>query len=333
MVKIAFIVIFLFFAEYIYLRIARFYKIKDDPNHRSAHSSPTLRGGGIIFIPAILLFIIFFPNESSNYHYIIASILLVAIISFIDDLVSLSTSKRMIIHFIAFTLIFYDLHFFNNLSLLTICFITLCYLFSLGFLNIYNFMDGINGMTFLNALVTFSTFLIINRYVIEFTDSNLLLILISSTLVFGFYNFRLKPKCFAGDVGSITIGFAIIYLIIKLFLESNSFIIFLMLGVYLLDGGWTIIERVIRKENVLKAHRRHMYQLFANDLKMNHLKISTGYFMVQTCLNILVVYSIISNPFNDFFILLSIMSLMTIVYFLVKIKVYKKIGSTEHNEK
>ncbi|GAA4802498.1 hypothetical protein GCM10023330_05750 [Litoribaculum gwangyangense] len=188
-------------------------------------------------------------------------------------------------------------------------------------------------MTFLNALVTFSTFLIINRYVIEFTDSNLLLILISSTLVFGFYNFRLKPKCFAGDVGSITIGFAIIYLIIKLFLESNSFIIFLMLGVYLLDGGWTIIERVIRKENVLKAHRRHMYQLFANDLKMNHLKISTGYFMVQTCLNILVVYSIISNPFNDFFILLSIMSLMTIVYFLVKIKVYKKIGSTEHNEK
>ena len=231
MFKIILIIFFLFFTEFIYLRIARLYKIKDNPNHRSAHSSPTIRGGGIIFIPAILFFILFFSKESSNYHCIIVSILLVAIISFIDDLVSLSTFKRMAIHVIAFTLLFYDLEFFNNASLTTIGFLALCYIFSLGFLNIYNFMDGINGITFLNALVTFSTFFIINRYVIEFANSHLLLILMLATLVFGFFNFRVKPKCFAGHVGSITMGFTIIYFIIKLFLVTNSYIVFLMLGV------------------------------------------------------------------------------------------------------
>lgn len=323
MISYVIIFIVLLVAEIFYLKIATSKGIKDNPNHRSAHSSPTIRGGGIIFIPAILLFVFFFSEDISNYYFLIGSILLVAIISFIDDLINLSSTKRMAVHFIAFTLVFYNLRFFDITSLVDVIIIVLAYVFSIGYLNIYNFMDGINGITFLNALVSFSTFFIINTYIIEFTSSNLMLILILSTLVFGFFNFRLKPKCFAGDVGSITIGFAIIYFVISLFLATNNYIIFLMLGVYLLDGGWTIVERVIRKENILEAHRRHLYQLYANELKVPHLKIATGYFMIQLILNILVIYDLIRDAFNDAFVL-SVMLLFSLLYFLFKMKVYKR---------
>jgi len=316
-----------------YLKIAASKRIIDTPNHRSAHANPTIRGGGIIFIPAVILFILFFPVESQNFYFLIASILLVAVISFIDDLVSLSTLKRILFHCIAFTLIFYDLNFFKYVSLISISYIFLSYIFSLGYLNIYNFMDGINGITFLNALVSYITFYIINTYIIEFTSSDLLLILIFSTLIFGFFNFRLKPVCFAGDVGSITIGFTIIYFVIKLFLVTDSYIVFLILGVYLIDGGWTISERVLRKENIFEAHRRHLYQLYANELKIPHLKISFSYFMVQLVLNALVFCVLSSIILNSFTVGSLILLVLSTIYYYIKKRVYKKINKLLNQNK
>ena len=270
---------------------------------------------------------LFFNVEFSKYYLLIISILLVAIISFIDDLVSLSTSKRMIIHFLAFTLVFFDLGIFKEFSLIGIGLVFLTYLFSLGYLNIYNFMDGINGITFLNALVSYVTFYIINEFITGFTNSDLLLLLIFSTLIFGYFNFREKPKCFAGDVGSITIGFTIIYFITKLFLTTNDYGVFLVLGVYLVDGGWTIVERIIRKENVFEAHKRHLYQLFANEIKTPHLKISMVYFIIQLCLNLIVI-CILSGKFeNNILFTLCVFGGLSLLYFLVKRSAYSKIYS------
>lgn len=186
-------------------------------------------------------------------------------------------------------------------------------------------MDGINGITFLNALISYVTFYIFNVYIFKFTNSSLLIILIISTLIFGFFNFRLKPKCFAGDVGSITIGFTIVYFLIKLFFVSNNYIVFLLLGVYLLDGGWTIFERIVRKEKVFEPHKRHLYQLFANDLKTPHLKISVYYCILQLVLNVLVMFFLITTKSNNLYKTLFILFLLSIFYFLIKNKVYKNI--------
>ncbi len=311
--------------EITYLKIAAHKGIKDTPNHRSAHINPTIRGGGIIFIPAVFLFLLFFPNESPNYYFLIISILLVSVISFIDDLITLTSYKRILVHFIAFTLVFYHLEFFNNLSIISIVLIFLSYVFALGYLNIYNFMDGINGITFLNALISYITFFIVNIYVVEFTNYNLLLILIFTTLIFGFFNFRIKPKCFAGDVGSITIGFTIIYFIIKLFLVSNNYIVFLMLGVYLMDGGWTIFERIGRKENILEAHKRHLYQLLANDLKIPHLKISLIYFLVQLILNAIIIYFLVFNINSSLTFGIITFIVLSAIYIIIKGKVYNNV--------
>jgi len=307
-----------------YLKIAEKKGIIDNPNHRSAHINPTIRGGGIILIPAILIFLLFFSAEVSNYIGFCLAVLLLGIISFIDDLRTLSSKVRITFHFIAFTIIFFTLGFFQEISLYSILIVIFTYVFSLGFLNIYNFMDGINGVTFLNALVTYVTFFVINEYIHSFSNSDLLLLLIMAVSVFGFFNFRKSPKCFAGDVGSITIGFTIIYFIIKLFLVTNNYAVFLLLGVYLLDGGWTIVERIIRKENIFEAHRRHLYQLYANEIKVAHLKISTIYFMVQLLLNCIVLYLLIKHE-DSLLNAVVLFVVLTFLYFIIKNKAYKKV--------
>ncbi len=324
MLNFLIIFIILFVLEVLYLKIAIAKGIIDNPNHRSAHITPTIRGGGIIYVPALLLFLFFYSDNSLNYLPLIISVFIVAIISFIDDINPLSTKIRITMHCIAFTIIFYQFGFFNAFSILSGVFLILTYAFSLGYLNIYNFMDGINGITFLNALATFGGLWGINKYVVEFENSNLLMVYILATLVFGFFNFRLKPKCFLGDVGSIAIGFSIIYFVIKLFVVTQNYVTFLLLGVYLLDGGWTIVERILRKENVFKAHRRHLYQQFANELKIPHLKISTGYFVVQLLCNGFVYYMLLNN--NDLILIaLSLFVVLSFVYLYLKKRTYDKV--------
>ena len=319
---IIFILLYLF--EIGYLRIAKEKGIIDKPNYRSAHTNPTIRGGGIIFLPALLLFMFFYREHIQEYLPLIIAVFLVAIVSFIDDIKPLSTKIRITVHFIAFTLIFYHLGFFNSITVISLVILILSYVFSLGYLNIYNFMDGLNGMTFLNALVTFGSFLFINNYVVSFTNSNLLLVYLLATLVFGFFNFRIKPKCFLGYVGSISIGLSIIYFIVQLFLETENYFIFLLLGVYLIDGGWTIVERLLRRENIFEAHRRHLYQQFANELKVPHLTVSIGYFIIQLIFNFIVFY-ILNISFTNIYILIILSGILSLLYFYLKFSIYKKL--------
>lgn len=267
----------------------------------------------------------FFSSQVSDYIGFCLAVLLLAMISFIDDLITLSSKIRIAFHFLAFSIVFYTLGFFQELSLVPILTVSLVYILSLGYLNIYNFMDGINGITFLNALASYVTFLVINEYVYEFTNSDLLIMLSIAILVFGFFNFRKRPKCFAGDVGSITVGFTVVYFTIKLFLLSNNYAVFLLLGVYLLDGGWTIVERIIRRENILEAHRRHLYQLYANEIKVPHLRISTVYFLTQLLLNCIVVY-LLKQPDNNLLISTILFTILSFLYFLIKKNTYKNVA-------
>lgn len=319
------IFIALLIMELFYLKIATFKNIKDTPNYRSAHTKPTIRGGGIVVVFAFLLYALFYqPNP--DYYLLLSGVLLVSIISFIDDLVTLTSKVRILVHLIAFTLIFYSLNILNFTSLITIVTIIFTYIFSIGFLNIYNFMDGINGITFLNALVSYVTLLYLNECYQIFTDSSLLISLILSTTVFGFFNFRKKAICFAGDIGSITIGFSLIYFSLKFYIETSNKLIFLIFSVYLLDGGWTIFERLIRRENIFKAHKRHLYQLLANDLKISHLYLSSTYFIIQLLVNIIIIIYLANNSCN---ILILSFVLLSVSYALFKIFVIKKIQNLQ----
>ena len=283
------IFILLFLAELIYFKIANHYNIIDKPNHRSAHTQITLRGGGIIFPVAFIIFCLFNLNEAiQNYWAFGLGLLAICTISFIDDVRTLSNKIRLSVHLISVVLLLY---FSGAFALMPFWIWPILFVVIIGTLNAYNFMDGINGMTGLYSLVTLGSLAYINKDIIQFTDENFILYPILACVVFLFFNFRKKAKCFAGDVGSMGIGFWVIGLITLLVMKTGEYKYILLLSIYGMEVVLTIIERILLKENIFEAHRRHLYQLFANEKKVSHLVVSSVYAVCQLLINIFLIHS------------------------------------------
>ncbi|MDQ0782853.1 glycosyltransferase family 4 protein [Chryseobacterium sp. W4I1] len=283
------IIAILFVSILIYFRIADKYNIIDKPNHRSAHTQLTLRGGGIIFPVAFIVFCIFNLNESiQNYWSFGLGLLAICAISFIDDVKTLSNRIRLTIHLISVVLLLY---FTGAFTLMPFWVWPILFIIIIGTLNAYNFMDGINGMTGLYSLVTLGSLAYINKDIIQFIDQNFILYPIMACVVFLFFNFRKKAKCFAGDVGSMGIGFWVIGLITLLIMRTGEYKYIMLLSIYGMEVVLTIIERIVLKENIFEAHRRHLYQLFANEKRVSHLMISSVYAVSQLFVNIFLIHS------------------------------------------
>jgi UDP-N-acetylmuramyl pentapeptide phosphotransferase/UDP-N-acetylglucosamine-1-phosphate transferase len=267
----------------LYFRAAKQLNIIDKPNQRSSHTEVTLRGGGIVFWFSALLY--FFQHIQNNYFFF-TGITLVSLVSFWDDIQSLSNKIRVSIHFLAITLIFYDLDLFH---LIPTWGVVVSYVLAIGLINAYNFMDGINGITGLYTLVVMVALLYVNTKIQVFTDGAFIKYAMFASLVFLFFNFRKKAKCFAGDVGSIAIAFWIIYLVLKLVLMTKSLIWLLFLAVYGVDAVCTILHRLFLKQNIFEAHRLHLYQVLSNEFKIQHRLVSFFYASVQIGISFLVI--------------------------------------------
>ena len=316
----------LFVLELIYFKIADRFNIIDKPNHRSSHTEITLRGGGIIFPIAFLLYFAssilyrkdtFLPKE---YWAFGLGLLILSVISFLDDILDLSTKLRLFFHFISVSLLIY---FLGALFLLPIWLLPIVFIFIIGVLNAYNFMDGINGITGLYSFVILSTLYYINQYKIIFTDVNFIIYPVLASLVFLFFNFRIKAKCFAGDVGSMSIAFWILALLGALVVKTKDFTYFLFLGVYGIEVISTILQRIKLKENIFEAHRHHLYQLLVNQMKWSHLLVATLYGGVQLLINACV----IKFGLNFWEGVLYLILPTFIIYIYSKYYIYKKTGA------
>lgn len=277
----------LFFVMLVYMKTAAQFNIIDKPNQRSSHTDPIIRGGGIIFPIAVLLQFLVFGYQN---FWFVAGLLLISFISFIDDVKPVSNRLRLFFHLIAVALLFYQLQLFQ----LHWYFIALAFFFVIGTINAVNFMDGINGITGGYGLITLLSLLYIN-FTENFTDSSLILAVIIAVAVFNFFNFRKKAKCFAGDVGSVSIAFILVFLLLQLLLKTQNMVYILLLLVYGLDVVSTILFRLIRRENIFEAHRTHFYQFLVNEKKMPHLAVATIYCFLQTGIN----FCLILFPFSD----------------------------------
>ena len=113
--------------------------------------------------------------------------------------------------------------------------------------------------------------LLVNR-TYNFVDTSFLLIILLAVIVFSFFNFRPrgKAKCFAGDVGSVGIAFILLFAIGALIVKTGDITWLIFLLVYGVDGCLTICHRILLHENLGQAHRKHVYQLMANELKISH---------------------------------------------------------------
>lgn len=283
----------LFVLELIYFKIADRFNIIDKPNHRSSHTKVTLRGGGIIFPIAFLLYFAssilyrkdtFLPKE---YWAFGLGLLILSVISFLDDILDLSTKLRLFFHFISVSLLIY---FLGILFILPIWLLPIVFIFIIGVLNAYNFMDGINGITGVYSLVMLITFYYINQYGVAFTDAHFIIYPILASLVFLFFNFRKRAKCFAGDVGSMSIAFWVLALLGLLMVKTEDFTYLLFIAVYGIEVISTILQRIKLKENIFEAHRHHLYQLLVNQMKWSHLLVSTMYGVIQLLINFSIIY-------------------------------------------
>ena len=268
------ILVLLFLTELFYFRVADKFNIIDKPNERSSHSRITLRGGGIIFYFGAL---VYFLTSGFEYPLFMLALTLVTFISFVDDIKSTRQITRLLFHFSGMALMFCQWGLFS----LEWWWIVIALIICTGIINAYNFMDGINGITGGYSLVVLTSLAIINEEIILFVESDFIYTVICSVWVFCFFNFRKSAKCFAGDVGSVSIAFILLFLIGRLIIGTGDFSWIVLLSVYGVDSVLTIIHRLMLHENIGLPHRKHLYQIMANELKIPHIMVSSIYMAVQ----------------------------------------------------
>ena len=272
------IAVLLFAAELIYFRVADHFNIIDKPNARSSHTKVVLRGGGIIFLFGAWLWVAFFGLQ---YPWFMLGLTMIAIVSFIDDVHSVPNGIRLVVQFTAMFLMFHELGILQwNMWWL----VFIAWIVCVGIINAYNFMDGINGITGAYSLAVLLPLLYVN-YKTPFVDMPFLIVTGLAILVFCFFNFRKRAKCFAGDVGAISVAFILLFAVGKLMVFEKDLTYFVFFTVYGVDTVLTICHRIMLHEHLGEAHRKHAYQLMANELKMPHTLVSTIYMVMQLAIS------------------------------------------------
>ncbi len=279
-----FLIVFLLLVvmQLVYFRIASKMRIVDKPNHRSSHKNETLLGGGITFYLAIVLFFVF---NGFQYPWFFVGLTLLALVSFYDDVKPISQKIRFVIQIVSLSLLFYDLN-IHQISCLKWYLLAFLMVVAVGVLNAYNFMDGINGMTGGFNLILLFFLWYIDANFVDFSSGYLIIYMILSLLIFSYFNFRTKAKCFAGDIGAFSLGFVVIFLLSQLILKTGNPAWIGLLAVYGVDTVLTIMHRIILGENIIQPHRRHLFQILVNECGLPHLVVSSAYAGIQLLISI-----------------------------------------------
>ena len=311
------IFIILLALEVVYFRIADRCNIIDKPNERSSHSTIVLRGGGIIFMLGLWIWAAFY---GFGYPWFVVAVTLIAGVSFVDDIRSLPDSVRLVAQFVAMGLMFYQM---DMLHWEMWWVVILALIVSVGATNIINFMDGINGITGGYALASLIPIYILNKEM-GFVEESLVVTVILADVVFCLFNFRPKgkAKCFAGDVGSIGIAFILLFMIGQLIMRTGDVTYLVFLLVYGVDGCLTIIHRIMLHENLGEAHRKHAYQLMANELKIGHVKVSLLYMGLQLMVSLGFVFIVPDTVLAHWIYLIGAIIVLAIAYVMFMKKYY-----------
>lgn len=306
----------------LYLQVAKKFQLVDKPNSRSSHTEVTILGGGILFVLSFFISLFF----SSNYliSFILITSIIFGILGFIDDKINLSVNSRLIVGIVLFAISLSiiilpqkQFIYYNWIWLLFPLFLFFCFAST----NIYNFMDGINGILGLNSLVVLGSIAYFQIYNQKFyLNNDILYLIIISIIVFLFFNYRKKAICFSGDVGSISLGSFISLLIVYLYIKTESINVILFSIIFYVDAGSTILIRVYNKQKLFSAHRLHLYQLFTNVKKIDHRIVSLIYAIFQVFISIVFIYNYLEFDFltTILFISLLIFAFLIIRFFLFR---------------
>jgi len=296
-----------------YYRYAIKTNILDNPSARSSHTTPTVRGGGIVFFLAVLLFFIW--QLKVDYPYFLSGFLLLSIIGFIDDKKNLSPKARFPFQLLAIALILYQAGLFNHE--LPIYLQITGFIVAVGFVNAFNFMDGINGITgFYTTAIIIPLYFINRQY--QLLQNEWFYVMLISIAVFGYFNFRKKALMFAGDIGSMALAALLLFWLSKTMIDTKSPLLLVFVAVYGIDSAWTIIYRLKNHENIFEAHRWHLYQKFVDIWQWSHLKVAGLYAGVQLLISFAVL-NLIEKPISiQLSIVIGIYLIFSVIYFIAQ---------------
>ena len=311
------IFVLLLVVELVYFCIADSCNIIDKPNERSSHSMIVLRGGGIIFLVGAWMWSVFFGFQ---YPWFLVGLTLVAGVSFVDDIHSLPDSVRLVVQFAAAVMAFYQLGILHWSMWWIILLALIVYV---GATNVINFMDGINGITTGYSLAVLIPLALVNMNS-TFVEESLIISTILASLVFCVFNFRPKgrAKCFAGDVGSIGIAFIMLFLLGNVIIKTTDITWLIFLLVYGVDGCLTIAHRIMLHENLGEAHRKHAYQIMANELKIGHVKVTSLYMIMQLLISLGFIYLCPNTVLAHWLYMVTTLVVLVIAYILIMKKYY-----------
>ena len=327
MIEYGIIAVLLVVAELVYFKVADHFNIIDKPNERSSHSKVVLRGGGIIFSIALMVWMIWKMVNGEwvmvNDHWpLVVAVILAAGISFVDDIHSLPDSLRLVVQFAAMTMVLWPVTMGTDFSLwIRVAILVAALIVAVGGTNIFNFMDGINGITGGYALaMVVPLFLLNQKY--AFMEESLVVVMGLSLVVFSFFNFRTKAKCFAGDVGSIGMAMFLVYCVSRLMYVTGDVTWIVLYLIYGVDGMMTIFHRIMLHENLGQAHRKHAYQLMANELKMKHVVVSTIYMVLQLAVSLVAIYVVPDTVVAHWAYLVGAAAVLALAYILFMKRYY-----------
>ena len=301
--------------ELLYFRVANYFNIIDKPNERSSHSRITLRGGGIVFYVGAL---VYFVISGFSFPWFMLGLTLIAGVSFVDDVRSVTQRVRLVVHFMAMLLMFYQW----GMLALPWWYVVVALVVCTGIINAYNFMDGINGITGGYSLVAMLALWGIDAWILPIAPTGFIPVIILSLFVFNFYNFRSRAKCFSGDVGAISMAFIILFLLGNFIIPTGHVSVLIFLAVYGIDGVLTIIHRILLKENIGQPHRKHLYQLLANEGKFPHLSVSLIYMGVQAIVNVGYLLVLVYAPERTLMYFMIALVVLLVVYLPLRRKFY-----------
>lgn len=294
-------------AFFVYRKLALFWNIVSVPDERSAHHQPVIQGAGIIFMVVIWVYYVLLQQIELAF---LIPVSLICMIGFWDDVQPLPIGLRLSVQIIAIAIFLLWNYPAFNITILTIG------LLLLGGVNAFNFMDGINGMLGGYSLATLVSLILINTF-FHFAHMEFLFLLLISVLLFTIFNFRKTPLFFAGDAGSLILGFILMVLTINLISTSGAIIWILLLSVFGIDVGMTLLRRVLKRKNILKPHREHLYEILFHRSDMSALQICGFYILIQVLINIFICVAFYALNWPVIWIFSAVFVVLTGLYFIL----------------
>ncbi|MCC8416958.1 MAG: glycosyltransferase family 4 protein [Rickettsia endosymbiont of Bryobia graminum] len=318
------------FLTLLLVKVLPFFGLVDIPDQRRAHNKVTPRGGGlaivIMVIMAASIYEYFLATSSIGTVRILGILLVISMVSFLDDLIHIPVVVRLITHVIcsvAVVILFLSpaLLFHNELPPYLDVIVSIVGL--TAFLNIYNFLDGIDGITCSESIHLSITILILCYLKSDIImHANLIIILnviiLGSSIGFLLFNWQ-PAKIFLGDIGSISLGFLLGFSLLLISASSAHLFVASVIAslYYLADGGLTILIRLINREKIWQPHLKHFFQKAVQKRKTHRQVVSR----IALCNLLLMVFSITSLYFPVISIILAILTVMiTIINFAINKK-------------